>query len=821
MKAALLQISLLLFFLLPGTEARALESQSMKETVLAEGVLKGELIGEGAFLFTDLPPLPASVRGAFAGVHEGTLIVTGGAGVFVLPEGADGWIKAGELETAATSGACVTTEAGLVMVGGIRNGGASAEVSVLRWKNGTLKQSAYPDLPRAVARPSAALFEGRLYVAGGEDAKGEPLTNFWMLDPSAERPSWTELPAWPGPPRAGAALAVSQEKLCLIGGDSRGAPVLDAFAFTPREGWKKLGILPSWPLGAAAVAFGQSHIFLIGGGAKAEILAYHTISGTLATLGRLPGEAPGAVTAVPRGGQVVVLADARAFAFEPVPVKTGYNWIDHSVVALYLLAMVGMGFFFSRRESSSKDFFRGGNRIPWWASGMSLFATGASAISLMAMPGKAFAGDWTYLTISFYTVITLPILMFFLAPLVRRLKISTANEYLEKRFGIVARTLASVIFIFTQIAGRMASVMLLPAIALSAITGMSVITCILIMGVITTVYTFFGGLEAVVWTDTVQGFIMVASIGGCLILVLTKLEMGPVEMWTTANAAGKFHMFDFSWNITQPTMLIFFIATVFSTLGSVGDQNFVQRVQCTPDMRQTRLAVGMQLLVSVPMNLLLFSLGTALFLFYRSHPGDLDPLMKTDGIYPFFVAQQLPPGVSGIVVAALFAATMSTISSSICSVSDLGVQDFYRRFNPRATDHSSLVLGRILTAVVGIAGVGAAILLSKSNLTSVWDLAMLVIGLISSGIVGLFFLGLLTRRANEAGAVVGVLIGLAVIASLRKYSDVTFWLYLPIGSTLTFASGYLMSLILPGRPRDLAGLTIYTLPEGLFSSRDK
>ncbi len=792
--------SVVLLLAAPG-ELQALESQE-----LVEGVVAAQALPEAsaAFEYSELPSLPRPLGDSYVGNDDGTLIVASAEGVLVLPKGDSAWREISGLDRPIAPSAGASTGEGLILVGG-------RDALRLKWTSGMLSRTDYPDLPREQSQATVAVYQGRIYVAGD---------GFWMLDPAAENPAWTELTSWPGGERRGASLAVLQDQLFLLGGAGVGTTGSEVFAFTLRGGWRALAASPNWPTGATTVAFGQSHVFLIGGAAGSEVLAYHVITGTLVSLGRLPEGVAGRVGAVTREGHVVVVAGRRTFSMKPVPVETGYNWIDHAVVGAYLLAMVGMGFFFSRRGENSADFFRGGNRIPWWASGMSLFATGASAISLMAMPGKAFAGDWTYLTISFYTVMVLPISMFFLAPLVRRLNIATANEYLEKRFGLVTRTFASLIFIFTQIAGRMASVMLLPAIALSAITGMSVVTCILIMGVITTIYTFFGGLEAVVWTDTVQGFIMAASIGGCLILVLTKLGMGPVEMWSKANEAGKFHMFDFSWDITEPTMLIFFIATVFTTLGSIGDQNFVQRVQCTPDMRQTRLAVGMQLVVAVPLNLLLFSLGTALYLFYRNNPGDLDPLMKTDGIYPYFVAQQLPPGLSGVVVAALFAATMSTISSSICSVSDLGVQDFYRRFNPDATDRSALILGRVLTAVVGVLGVVAAIWLSKSKMTSVWDLATLVIGLISSGIVGLYFLGLLTRRANEAGAVTGILVGLGVIAVLRSFSDVTFWLYLPIGSVVTFAVGYAASLVLPGQARNLDGLTIYTLPAGLFSWRE-
>ena len=242
---------------------------------------------------------------------------------------------------------------------------------------------------------------------------------------------------------------------------------------------------------------------------------------------------------------------------------------------------------------------------------------------------------------------------------------------------------------------------------------MNIMTAIIVMGVVTTVYTYLGGLEAVIWTDTIQGFVMVTTVVGCLILALLKLDIPFTEMWSQTQQYEKFHMFDFSTSIVGPTTFIFFIHTLFLTFGGISDQNFVQRVQSTPDLRQTKMAVATQMAVAVPINILLFSLGTVLWLFYRAHPDSLSPtIVNNDGVFPFFAAQQLPVGVSGIVVAALLAATMSTVSSSICAVSDLGTNDFYRRFKANATDHQCLVLGRILTAVVGLSGTIAAIVLA-------------------------------------------------------------------------------------------------------------
>lgn len=275
------------------------------------------------------------------------------------------------------------------------------------------------------------------------------------------------------------------------------------------------------------------------------------------------------------------------------------------------------------------------------------------------------------------------------------------------------------------------------------------------------------------------------------------------------NERDKLHTFDFSASLVYPTFWIFFISTLTTTVASITDQNFVQRVQCTPSLRQAKLAVAAQMGVAIPINILLFGLGTVIWLFYTQQPDLLNPVMKTDGIYPFFAAQQLPVGASGLVVAALLAATMSTVSSSICSVSDLGVNDFYRRFRPSATDHSSLVVGRVLTVLAGVLGTGAAVLMSRSSMVSVWDLATLVIALISSGIVGMFALGLLTRRGSQAGAITGVIVGMALVIGLRRYASVTFWLFGFIGSLTTFGVGYLTSLCLPRHGRAIEGLTVY------------
>jgi solute:Na+ symporter, SSS family len=783
------------------------------------------------FNFPSLPDLPRALHGAFAGTHQGVVLVAGGVyvdgvepspsrDVYALRPAASSWERVGELPEAVAWGGSASHGQGLICVGGLIDGEATARVMRVSLVEGRVRVDRLPDLPTPVARPGAAISSNALFVAGGRMSVNgqEDSGAFLRLDLAEPTAAWESLPSWPGAARSSPVLVGLQGTVFLFGGSASGGLRGDAYSYTSRYGWRELTDPPSWFDGVAAAAFGQGHIFFFGGRdehgqASSAMLAYHAITDRWIQLDDWPAAAPGYPLAVSRGSEIVVVSDRSATGLRVLPLTPNFGFPDHAMVVLYLAGMIWIGFHFSRREKTTKDYFRAGNRIPWWAAGMSLFATGASAISLMSMPGKSYSTDWTYFSISISAIIALPFAMYIMAPLVRRLKISTSNEYLERRFGVYARILGSLIFSLTQVMGRMGPVMLLPSFAIAAVTGISVVTCILIMGVITTFYTYLGGLEAVIWTDTVQGFVMIASVTGCLILAVWKIDqpIGQLLAGLSTAPGERLHMIDLNLDITYPVFWVFLISSVIGTLSGIGDQNFVQRVQSTPSLKQTRMAVATQIGVAVPINILLFSLGTVLYLFYQQQPQLLNPAMETDSIYPFFVAQQLPVGVSGLVIAALLAATMSTVSSSICSVANLGVEDFYRRFSRAANDRKAFLTGKVLTAVLGLFGTGAALWLSQASMPSVWDLAMLYIGLISNGVLGLFALGLLTKRANQIGALTGVACGMLTVYYLRTYTPVTFFLYPLFGSTVTFVVGYLVSLLSGGSRRNLEGLTVYTL----------
>ncbi len=773
---------------------------------------------ESVLDYQDLPDLPVAISEQAIGNIDGTLVIVGGktdssanSTIYALDEDAGLWKSIGEWETPLQSAGYSSDEKQLVLAGGSVDGVATSKVVKITMQDQQVQITELPEMPGALHKPATLIEKDFLYVAGST-AEGNIFAKLSLSDSDA---SWEEMPSFPGDAREGAVLLRSfDNRLYLVGGFNDGTPVLSTLEYSIKYEWVEREPIPEWMGSPTGVAFGESHLLVFGATDQDAILAYHAITDTWIEMGIWENAPQGAPVVTLKDDQIFVIAGADARMIQVNPLKTKYGWIDHGVVLLYLLGMVGVGVYFTNKEKDTKDYFQGGRKIPWWATGMSLFATMASAISLMTMPGKSFSGNWEWYMISIFSAITLPISLFILAPIIRKLNIRTSNEYLENRFGTIARMMGSIIFVLFQLLGRMAPIMLLPAIALNAITGISVEVCILVMAAVSISYTFMGGLSAVIWTDTIQGFIMIGTIAACLILAIVKVGMNPVDMISVAHDAGKLHLIDWNWDVTYPTVWLFFIGIFFVTLNNIGDQNFVQRVQSTSSIKETQKAIGLQMSVAVLVNALLFAVGTALFLYYRQHPGQLNPSMKADGVYPFFSAQHLPVGVSGLMVAALLAATLSTVSGSICSVANLGVDDFYRRFYKKATESSSLVMGRILTLVVGCVGTGAALFLANADMPSVWDLALFIVGLVTNGLVGMFGLGLITKRAHQLGMIVGVLTGMCTVLFIQRTTNINYWLFMPIGSTITFIVGYIVSITIPAKMKNIEGLTIYTINNG-------
>jgi SSS family transporter len=812
-----------------------------------------------------LAPLPdaVGVAGPCAGVSNGALIVAGGANfpngapwdggrkvwhtaVWVLDRPDGSWTPADPLPTPRAYAASVTTPRGVVCIGGSDADRHYADVWLLTWNGRAVTRQSLASLPVALSNAAAALVGSTMFVAGGEETPGatRAARRFLALDLAASAPSWRELEPWPGDGRSLAVAGSQDGAFFLVGGvtlaaDAAGQPrrtyLRDAWRYRPGAGWTRLADLPH-PIAASpspAPAVGPSHLVILGGddgskagwqppathpGFAADVLAYHTITDTWTELGRMP--APRATVPAVRWGDVVVVPSGEVrpgirspevWTLRPSGGKAGFGWLNYVTLGLYLAAMVWLGVSFTSKTKTTDDFFRAAQRIPWWAAGLSIFSTMLSSITFMAIPAQGYGVGWNYFLANSYLLIT-PLVAWVFVPFYRTLNVTSAYEYLERRFDAAARMVASGLFILFQ-AGRVAIVLYLPALALATVSSLDVTLCILLMGVLCIVYTVLGGIEAVIWTDVAQAVILVGGAVWALVTVIVRVDGGVAGIVSEAAAHGKFFE-SVTWNFdyTIAAGWIIIIGSVFNNLFPyTASQDVVQRYVTTPDRKAATRAVWTNAIVSPIVQAIFFAIGTGLFVFYRQHPGRLDPTIPTDAIFPLFIVRELPPGVAGIIVAGIFAAAQSTLSSSLNSVATAYVTDFHRRFRPGLPDASYLRLARWLTAVVGLAGTVAALVLAKSDVRSLWETFLSVIGLFGGTISGLFLLGIFVPRAHARGALVGAILSAALVFAVSALKLTTFWMFAPVGVVSCVAAGWLASLVLPGARTAPHGLTIYTL----------
>jgi len=647
---------------------------------------------------------------------------------------------------------------------------------------------------------------------------------------STKEANWKKLAPWPGVNRIFPLIVAqndgTENSLYLFGGYSvNNAPLTDAYKYSPKtDSWKKLVSTitfdkKSFHLSSqdSAVNFGYSHIFVFDINQNL-VLNYHTITDTWIYNSTIPARLKYAY-AWKEKGKIILCGYSpergdklTAYTIDIHRRFRSFGILNILALVVYLLTLVAMGFFFSRRENSTEDFFIGGHRVPWWAAGISIFGTQLSSISFMAVPAKVYMTDWLYYLTVFCIVAVQPIVVYFYLPFFRRLNVTTAYEYLEKRFNVIARLFGSLSFILFQ-CGRMTIVLFLPALALSAVTGINVYVCILIMGILATFYTVLGGIEAVIWTDVLQVCVL---IGGALLslgIIIAKCG-GFGQIIDIGMSANKFRMVDIGWDWTLPVLWVLVIGNLFSNMMSYSaDQAVIQRYLTTKDEKTAARAIWTNAFITIPVSTIWFLLGTALFVFYKMHPETLDPTLKNDQIFPLFIAQQLPNGVVGLVIAGLFAAAMSTVDSSLNSISTAITTDFYRRFKPDGSEKHYLNLARILTVIFGIiaTGMGLWMAANQEAIKSLWDMYMKILGLVMGGLTGLFALGIFTRKANGVGALVGAITSAGLLWTVQTYTHIHFFLYAAIGITCCFVIEYTTGLILPAEKKSIEGLTLYTI----------
>ncbi|MPS36582.1 MAG: sodium:solute symporter [Stenotrophomonas sp.] len=685
------------------------------------------------------------------------------------------------------------------------SGDRSDRLQGVRLQGGTLATGRTLALPAPLGQAQATALGDVLYVAGtGADGA----MHLYRHALAAEGGSWQAQPAWPG---AGRLVALQGQKggLYAVIGDATGDAL---WRWTADKGWQQAPAPGGHILPGSLRALGQAHLLmLVREAGDVSLRTFHTITSAWATLDA--AEAPPPVQIAARGnGLAWTGADGGVHYAEVQGGKHLLGWLDWSVIVIYLAGMIGIGVYFYLKDqtASESEFFVGGRSIPFWAAGISLYATNTSSISFIAIPAKAYETNWQYLTNNLVAVLGLMFVAVWIVPLLRRLDLMSVFSYLETRFHPAIRMLASALAIAMQVGSRLSVILFLPALAIATITGIDVVWSILIMGIFTIIYTVMGGMRAVVWTDFVQVFVKMGGAIFAIGFIVWTLGADFDGIREAAMAEHKTKLLDFSFDLTKATVWGFIFLVVFDVvLTFPKDQVLMQRTLATKSDKEAGRSIWIFAAIMIPGGFIFYSIGTALWMYYKHNPGRLDPLLPIDATFPLFIAAELPPGVTGLIIAGIFAAAMSTLSSIINSVATLLSVDFYDKLAKNPTERGSVRFAEIMTVVVGLAGMGLALVLSRYDIHSLFDVSIELAGLLGGGFAGAYTLGMFTRRANSPGVAIGIAGSIALTLLAWSFDLVHPYFYLGISILLCIVIGYLASLCFPAPARSLKGLTIY------------
>lgn len=469
--------------------------------------------------------------------------------------------------------------------------------------------------------------------------------------------------------------------------------------------------------------------------------------------------------------------------------------LDFIVFFAFIIGTILFGVSFYRKNKNPDEYTSAGGKLPAWVVGMSIFATYVSSISFLALPGNAYMGNWNPFVFS----LSIPIASFisakYFVPFYRRINSISAYSYLEERFGYWARVYAASCYLLTQVA-RIGSVLFLMALPLHSMLGWSVPVVIIVSGLCVIIYSVLGGIAAVIWNDAIQGIILIVGAVACAVILLFSMPEGPSQLFTIAKEYDKFSLGSFSADLTIPTFWVTLIYGIFINLQNYGiDQNYVQRYKTAKDDKSARSAALFGGLLYLPVSMFFFFIGTALFAYYTANPGLLPEGTPNDAVFPYFIVHGLPTGVTGLLIAAICAAGMSTMSTSINSSATIILTDFFqhKRQLTNKQNMSILYTASFILGILGV-GIGVAMMSVQSALEAWWSLA----GIFSGGMLGLFLLGYLSKKVKSIHAAIGVICGAVLIAWMSLGNNTIFHNYLTIvfGTILIFLVGFLTSLIL-------------------------
>ncbi|MGY8659135.1 MAG: sodium:solute symporter family transporter, partial [Verrucomicrobiales bacterium] len=730
-------------------------------------------------------------------------------------------------------------------------------------------------LPVVIAEGVSGVIGDEVFVGAG--ANGERVGRMmYRLDASSNQADWDQV-GWPEGARGRmyAVSGVKGSKFYLFGGRDLAEGeeekenrifgldwLKDCWELNVETGnWKRLADMPEARSAAPSMAMpvGASSFLMLGGvpvpflreqvaarpeingqgmdhpGFPASILSYNIVTdrwaeaGSLSLAGTLP---PVTTPVVFWDGKVIIptgeikpgVRSPQVLIAEVGGTKLSFGVVNWIVVVVYLLGMVAIGYWFMKREAASttEAYFRGGQKIPFWVAGLSIFATMLSAITFMAVPGTAYATNWNGYIGQWPILIIVPLVVMFYLPFYRRLNITTAYEYLEKRFNVATRVIGSVTFMLFHV-GRIAIVLYLPALALSSVTNIDIFAAIAVIGVLCVIYTVMGGIEAVVWTDAIQAIVLIGGALLCFGLVVSQVDGGLGAVGSAMSEQGKgitasWDFSDISIGKGSTSGFVLFVAFMLANLPSyTSGQDVVQRYVTTSSEKEAAKSLWMNIGMVLIGSAIFFGLGTALYVFYQSKPELMDPTLPAkDSVLPYFIMQNLPVGVAGLIIAGVFAAAQSTISSSLNSVATAFVTDVYGRLlKPESSDAQKLGVAKLVVIILGVLGMGVSCYLAMIKTDEVFMLFNRFIGFALGPLGGLFALGIFSRRPNGRAGLLALISGVLTVVTVYLMNeagviDLMPLLYGAVGFLTTLVVGILLGFVFRARDEEVAGLTIWT-----------
>jgi SSS family solute:Na+ symporter len=434
--------------------------------------------------------------------------------------------------------------------------------------------------------------------------------------------------------------------------------------------------------------------------------------------------------------------------------KPSLHLLDFVIILMFLVVTLYVGFRFAKRQNSTKSYFLAHGRIPAWAIGISLLATLISSVTFLAYPGEGYTSNWILLVQGLMVPVVLLGTIWFIVPLYRKVIGLSTYEYFEKRFGVFARYYSSLAFVLRQFSG-MGTVLFLLALALDNLIGGNTTIMVIIVGLIIITVNLMGGIEAVIWLDVFQGFMLFATGIICLAVVLFSTDGGPVAVWHIAKAHGRTGFGPYDMNFARLTFIVMAINGVFYAIQKYGtDQTVVQRYLTAKTDKAAIRASLLGILLTVPVWMLFMFIGTALFAYYQQH--SLPAGLRAEQVFPYFIATKLPVGVTGLILSAMISAAICSLSADLNSLAAVGVEDYYKKVRRNRSDKEYLSAGKWTIVISGLIAIGIGCLYIKAGNEGVLGIVFTLYAIFSGGIVGIFLLGIFSARANRQGVTIGI-----------------------------------------------------------------